>query len=88
MYFLVSGTVKVRRGALTRLLGEGEFFGEMALLDRKPRTADVFTVAPCTVLVLNVADFYHLAGQQPALVAAIESEAKRRRAATTETALS
>jgi len=38
------------------------------------------TVTPCTVLVLNVADFYQLAGQQPALIAAIETEAKRRRA--------
>ena len=31
------------------------------------------------VLVLNVADFYQLAGQQPQLIAAIEAEAKRRR---------
>jgi len=41
-------------------------------------------VTPCTVLVLNVADFYQLAGQQPALIAAIEAEAKRRRARDAE----
>lgn len=81
MYFLVSGEVEVQLGTQVKSLREGEFFGEMALLDRKPRTADVVTVTPCTVLVLDVADFYQLAGHQPALIAAIEAEAIRRRAA-------
>lgn len=80
MFFIVAGEVEVRIGARTRLLRDGEFFGEMALLDRKPRSAEVVTSTPCTVLVLNVADFYQLAGQQPALIAAVETEAKRRRA--------
>lgn len=80
MFFIVTGEVEVRIGARTKVLHDGEFFGEMALLDRKPRSADVVTVTPCTLLVLNVADFYQLAGQQPALIAAIETEAKRRRA--------
>jgi len=80
MYFIVSGEVEVRLPSGTRTLGEGDFFGEMALLDRKPRSADVVTTKPCTVLVLNVVDFYQLAGQQPALIGAIEAEAKRRRA--------
>ena len=79
MYFIVVGEVEVRLGERTKQLADGDFFGEMALLDRKPRTADVVTSTPCTLLVLNVADFYQLAGQQPALVAAIEAEAKRRR---------
>jgi voltage-gated potassium channel len=79
MFFIVTGEVDVRLGPRTRALREGDFFGEMALLDHKPRSADVVTVTPCTVLVLNVADFYQLAGQQPALIAAIETEAKRRR---------
>jgi len=61
-------------------LRDGDFFGEMALLERKPRSADVVTRTHCTVLVLDVAHFYQLAGQQPALIAAIETEAKRRRA--------
>ena len=51
----------------------------MALLDRKPRSADVTALSPLTVLVLNVVDFYQLAGQQPKLIAAIEAEAVRRR---------
>ncbi len=80
MFFIVTGEVEVRIGPRTVVLRDGEFFGEMALLDRKPRSADVVTATPCTLLVLNVADFYQLAGHQPALIAAIETEAKRRRA--------
>lgn len=81
MYFIVSGEVEVRLGVRPVALRDGAFFGEMALLDRRPRSADVVTVSTCTLLVLNVADFYQIAGQQPALVAAIEAEAKRRHAA-------
>ncbi|MSP98052.1 MAG: cyclic nucleotide-binding domain-containing protein [Betaproteobacteria bacterium] len=79
MFFIVTGEVEVRLDTRTTALRDGDFFGEMALLDRKPRSADVVTLTPCTVLVLNVADFYQLAGQQPTLIAAIEAEAKRRR---------
>lgn len=80
MYFIVSGAVEVRIGGPIRTLRDGDFFGEMALVDRKPRSADVVTLTPCTLLVLDISDFYQLAGQQPALIAAIEAEAKRRRA--------
>jgi len=80
MFFIVTGEVEVRIGPGTRALRAGDFFGEMALLDRKPRSADVVTVMPCTMLVLDVADFYQLIGQHPALIAAIDTEAKRRRA--------
>ena len=79
MYFIVSGDVEVRIGSVTRTLGNGDFFGEMALLDRKPRSADVVALTPCTLLVLDVVDFYQLAGQQPTLVKVIEAEADRRR---------
>ena len=79
MFFIVTGEVEVRISDRTKTLSGGDFFGEMALLHRAPRSADVVTVTPCTVLVLNVADFYQLAGLQPALVATIEAEAKRRR---------
>jgi voltage-gated potassium channel len=81
MYFIVSGEVEVRIGTSPIVLRDGAFFGEMALLDRRPRSADIVSAAPCTLLVLNVADFYQIAGQQPTLVAAIEAEAQRRHAA-------
>jgi len=80
MYFIVRGQAEVRLGGPIAMLREGEFFGEMALLDRKPRSADVVTLTPCTLLVLEVAEFYQLIGQHPSLIAAIEAEANRRRA--------
>ena len=80
MFFIVAGEVEVRIGQEPIVLRDGAFFGEMALLDRRPRSADIVTVTPCTMLVLNVADFYQIAGQQPSLIAAIEAEAKRRHA--------
>ncbi len=86
MYFIVRGEAEVRLGGPIAALKEGDFFGEMALLDRKPRSADVVTLTPCTLLVLEVAEFYQLIGQHPALIAAIEAEAKRRRARDTAAA--
>lgn len=80
MFFIVSGEVEIRVGRRPVYLRDGAFFGEMALLDRRPRSADVVAVSPCTLLILNVADFYQIAGQQPALIHAIEAEAKRRHA--------
>jgi voltage-gated potassium channel len=80
MFFIVTGQVEVQIGPRTRALRAGDFFGEMALLDRKRRSANVVTVTPCTMLVLDVADFYQLIGQHPALIAAIDAEAKRRHA--------
>lgn len=38
-------------------LGEGEFFGEMALLDEGPRSASVDAVDQTTCLILNHVDF-------------------------------
>ena len=57
VYFIVSGWVKVRRlsgdNAVTlAVLGRGDFFGEMAILDESPRSTDV--VALSTVKLLSV----------------------------------
>lgn len=77
MYFIVSGEVEVLGGVVR--LGAGDFFGEMALLDRKPRISDVVTTKSSVLLVLSAADFYQVAGQHRTLVAAIETEANRRK---------
>jgi voltage-gated potassium channel len=80
MFFISEGEVEVRlkQGAVT--LGQGGFFGEMALLDRLPRTATVVTTQPTTLLVLYASDFYEIAANIPSLVEAVEREARRRRA--------
>ncbi len=79
MFFISSGEVEVRlpTGGFVRL-GDGAFFGEMALLDRRPRAATIATVRPTTLLVLYASDFYEIASHIPALAEAVEAEAKRR----------
>jgi CRP/FNR family transcriptional regulator, cyclic AMP receptor protein len=49
VYFVVSGWVKVRRHSGTgedvstlAILGRGDFFGEMAILDESPRSTEHF----------------------------------------------
>lgn len=85
MFFISSGEVEVRlpNGGSVRL-GQGAFFGEMALLERQPRTASVATTKPTTLLVLYASDFYEIASHIPQLAEAVEIEAKRRRAENLE----
>lgn len=86
MFFISEGQVEVRlpRGIVT--LGQGGFFGEMALLDRLPRSATVVTAQPTSLLVLYASDFYEIASKIPSLVEAVEREARRRRAENQGTA--
>ena len=44
---ILEGSVEVRRrGKSIAKLGKGQFFGEMSLLDHRPRSADVIAVEP------------------------------------------
>ena len=79
MYFIVSGAVAVELEPEPVILGDGSFFGEMALLFGEPRSATVVASKPSVLLVLDIADFRVLAGRRPELVEAIETEGKRRR---------
>jgi CRP/FNR family transcriptional regulator, cyclic AMP receptor protein len=57
-YVILGGRVRVvRNGRTVARLGPGEFFGEMSLLDGKPRTADVVTEEPSRFLTLSAKDF-------------------------------
>ena len=80
MFFISEGQVEVRVPQGPIYLGQGGFFGEMALLDRLPRTATIVTSRPTTLLVLYASDFYEIASHIPSLVEAVEREARRRRA--------
>jgi CRP/FNR family transcriptional regulator, cyclic AMP receptor protein len=53
-FVIISGTVRVERaGATLRMMGPGEFLGEIALIDDGPRTATAVTEGPTTLLVLT-----------------------------------
>jgi CRP-like cAMP-binding protein len=69
---IVSGTVTVERdGAKINSLKPGEFFGEIALIDRGPRTATVTADTPCRLLVINHRDFHALMDEFPDVAAEV-----------------
>ena len=61
LYVVVSGSVKVVRGAdeLARL-GVGEFFGELSVIDQEPRNASVQAAELTTCLALASWDLFAL----------------------------
>jgi CRP/FNR family cyclic AMP-dependent transcriptional regulator len=46
-----------RRQVILSILGPGEFFGEMGLIDDEPRSASVVTIEPCELLSIAKRDF-------------------------------
>jgi voltage-gated potassium channel len=78
MYFIASGEVEVDLPGKKVLLGEGAFFGEMALLGSNPRSANIATTTLSKLLVLDLVDFRLLMARHPDLVNAIDAEAQRR----------
>src|SRR5262245_46041527 len=57
VFVMLEGTARVIRGGRTvARLSPGDFFGEIAVLDRRPRTANVVASSPVTVLVLHRED--------------------------------
>lgn len=57
MYFIMSGQVQIEFPTGPVMLGEGEFFGEMALLQSRHRAADIMALTRCTLLKLHSGDF-------------------------------
>jgi len=78
MYFIASGEVEVELPGKKVLLGEGDFFGEMALLGAKQRGADCTTTRLSKLLVLDLVDFRLLMARHPDLANTIDVEARRR----------
>lgn len=65
MYFIVSGQVEIDLPKGRRILGEGKFFGEIAVLRRARRSADVVALARTRLLVLDAEDLHHLMHRRP-----------------------
>ncbi|NJL37514.1 MAG: Crp/Fnr family transcriptional regulator [Leptolyngbyaceae cyanobacterium RM2_2_4] len=62
VYFIESGWVKVRRHASEEvitlaILGQGDFFGEMAILDESPRSTDVVALSQVKLLSISAQRF-------------------------------
>jgi CRP-like cAMP-binding protein len=65
---LVDGRARVERdGRTIAELENGDFFGEMSLLDGQPRSASIITETPSTILVMHSRDFGFLLDTVPGL---------------------
>jgi CRP/FNR family transcriptional regulator, cyclic AMP receptor protein len=71
-FLIASGGVRVvRDGQETASLGPGEFFGELSILDGKPRTAQVVAAGPTVCLALASWDFEAVVAEEPAVAMAV-----------------
>ena len=63
LYIVLSGRLKVMmsdadgKEVILNILGPGEFFGEMGLIDDSPRSASVVAIEPCELLSISKRDF-------------------------------
>jgi len=70
---VISGTVKISisspdgRTAILNLIGAGEIFGEVAVLDGQARTADATANTNCEIFVIDRREFLPFVRSQPAL---------------------
>ena len=84
MYIIREGRVKVTklsddgREKILDFLDESAFVGDMALLDRAPRSASVKTLTPVRVMALSRTDFLGLLRKSPDLAIAVIQELSRR----------
>ncbi|MEA5620912.1 Crp/Fnr family transcriptional regulator [Cronbergia sp. UHCC 0137] len=72
VYFIVSGWVKVRRtkdddSLALAILGRGDFFGEMAVLDESPRSTDVIALSSVKLLSIARERFIQILFKDPQL---------------------
>lgn len=71
LFILLSGKLKVRalsnegKEVILGLIEEGEVFGEMALIDGQPRSADVIAIQDSTLLVIHRCDFLPFLDSHP-----------------------
>ncbi|MET0277580.1 MAG: Crp/Fnr family transcriptional regulator [Pseudorhodoplanes sp.] len=71
LFAVLEGQVKVvsfsaqGKNAVFNILGPGDIFGEIALLDGGERTADVTTISDCKLLVIERRDFLPLVHSRP-----------------------
>src|SRR5262245_3663640 len=63
LFAIVQGSVKIStpapggREAVFNVLRDGELFGEIALLDGRPRTADAIAMTDCSFMTIERRDF-------------------------------
>jgi CRP/FNR family cyclic AMP-dependent transcriptional regulator len=78
-FVIEQGTAEVTHGG-KRLaeLGPGDFLGEMGVLERAPRNANVVATSPMTVIVMTGRDLRQIGREMPEVTQQITAAAERR----------
>jgi len=85
LYIICSGKVKVTindsdgKEIILSMLGQGEYFGEMALIDGEPRSACVMTKEPTELLIISKKDFMEIFSSNPLAFSLLKGMIKRLR---------
>ncbi|MFO0711065.1 MAG: cyclic nucleotide-binding domain-containing protein [Sandaracinus sp.] len=75
MYFVTGGEARVTRGDLELMrVGEGDHFGELALLAARPRSASVIAITDVSLLCLEARRYRDLVREEPDLAVALVHE--------------
>ena len=79
MYVVLEGRVAISiRGAVVERVGPGGIFGEMALVDQSPRSANAAAETDCALLAINRAVFLSLVKSDPTFgISLLSSMAER-----------
>ncbi|HWE54292.1 MAG TPA: cyclic nucleotide-binding domain-containing protein [Acidimicrobiales bacterium] len=78
-FVIADGTALVTIGGEpVGVVGPGECVGEMALLDRGPRTATVVAQTPMTLYVLSAHEFHTMLGLSPGIATKVAASVARR----------
>jgi CRP/FNR family transcriptional regulator, cyclic AMP receptor protein len=71
VYFVLSGWLKIRtynadgREITLNIVGKGEIVGEMAAIEQAPRSTDVLSLTPATIINIPAEDFVRLLKNEP-----------------------
>jgi len=80
LFIIITGQVKVSivsedgREVILSLLGEGDVFGELSLLDGKPRSANVVATQDTEICTLRRPDFHQLMYRVPQIAVSLLAE--------------
>jgi voltage-gated potassium channel len=84
MYFITSGEVDVQLPSRAIVLSDGDFFGEIALIQRRPRLATAIARSNCNLLYIDADDFHALMRREPDLSKKIGDVVEERLSDNTE----
>lgn len=86
MYLIREGKIKITKGRgdeekVLAVLKEGDFFGEMAIIDGSPRSAGAVAVTPVSLLVIDKESFKEKLRENPLIEYVLETLTRRLRTA-------